>query len=169
MNASETMGDAFAQMQRFGALAVELDAADQLEEPEKHPHTLQFGLHPALASLEMLLHPTRSQRVERDRLGGLGSSMITAYDLPLTLFVWGKSRVVPVRLTSFSVTEQAFDQQLNPIRAKVDLGMRVLTDEEQKKTSLGRDAYVAYQAQKEVLARFNLVSSAERILGMLPF
>ena len=46
---------------------------------------------------------------------------------PLTLFIWSKNRIVPVRLTDFSVTEEAFDPALNPIRAKVSLGMRVLS------------------------------------------
>src|SRR5450432_3522525 len=45
---------------------------------------------------------------------------------PLTLFVWSKSRVVPVRVFDFSVTEEAFDPNLNPIRAKISLGLRVL-------------------------------------------
>ena len=46
---------------------------------------------------------------------------------PLTLFIWSKNRIMPVRLTDFSITEEAFDPNLNPIRAKVSLGMRVLS------------------------------------------
>ncbi len=147
------------------SLTIALDAADQLAEPAKHPHTVQLGLHPALAALEMLLYPPGTQQLP----GPATTIEVTRYDLPLTLFVWGKSRVVPVHLTTFSVTEQAFDQQLNPIRAKVELGMRVLTDMELLQTSLGRNVYLAYQTQKEVLARLNLVSSAEQVLGLLPF
>lgn len=150
-------------------LTVVLDAADQLAEPEKHPQTIQFGLHPALAALEMLLYPTSAQRLRIEVLGKRGSAQVTHYDLPLTLFVWGKSRVVPVHLSNFSVTEQAFDQQLNPIRASVELGMRVLTDMELLQTSMGRDAYTAYQTQKEVLARYNLINAAQQVLEILPF
>ena len=86
-------------------------------------------------------------------------------DLPFTLLVWGKSRVVPVRLTSFSVTEEAFDPALNPIQAKVDLGMRVLTYMELKEDTVGFGAYIAYQAQKEVLAR----AGTARRSGAAPF
>ena len=49
-------------------------------------------------------------------------------DAPLTLFVWSKSRIVPVKITEFSVTEEMFDSNLNPIRARISLGLRVLTD-----------------------------------------
>lgn len=150
-------------------LTVELDAADQLAEPQKHAHVVQFGLHPALAALEMLLYPTSAQRLSSQVLSATGGAQVTRYDLPLTLLVWGKSRVVPVHLTNFSMTEQAFDPQLNPIRARVQLGMRVLTDMELLQTSLGRNAYVAYQTQKEVLARLNVVNSAEHVRGVLQF
>jgi hypothetical protein len=150
-------------------ITVDLDAADQLSEPAFHPHTVQFGIHPALAALEMLLYPPQAQRVKIDILSGRGGAQVTSSNLPLTLFVWGKSRVVPVRVTSFSVTEQAFDQQLNPIRAKVTLGMKVLTNDDLLQTSLGRDVYDAYQSQKEALARLNLASSVEQIRSMLPF
>src|SRR5262249_57243310 len=86
-------------------------------------------------------------------LAQAGKVQVCPADLPLTLLVWGKSRVVPVRLTSFSITEEAFDPKLNPIQAKVDLGMRVLTYMELKEDTVGFAAYIAYQAQKEALAR----------------
>jgi hypothetical protein len=150
-------------------VTVELDATDQLAEPDSHPHVTTLGLHPALAALELLLYPPSTQKIKLELLSRAGSAQVSNYDLPLTLFVWGKSRVVPVHLTSFSVTEQAFDQQLNPIRAQVQMALRVLTDSELKETSLGRGAYQAYQIQKEVLARLNLINSAEQITGLLPF
>ena len=151
------------------SLTVELDAVDQLEEPSKHPHVLAHGLHPALAALELLLYPPSAQVLLNKTLAQAGSAQICPADVPLVLFVWGPSRVVPVRLTNFSVTEQAFDQALNPIRAQVELSMRILTYMELKETSLGYIASLATQAQKEVLARLNLVNSAEQILGILPF
>ena len=77
--------------------------------------------------------------------------------------------MLPVRLTTFSITEQAFDQRLNPIRAKVDLGLKVMTYMELEEASLGRTAYIVSQVQKEALARLNLINSAEQIVGMLPF
>ena len=98
-----------------------------------------------------------------------GTAQQTPPDLPIVLFVWGPSRVVPVRLTSFSVTEKAFDQNLNPTEAEVGMGLKVLSYMDLDPSSLGHGAYLVHQVQKEALARFNLLNSAEHILGKLPF
>jgi hypothetical protein len=90
-------------------------------------------------------------------------------DVPLVLLVWGKSRVVPILLTSFAVAEQAFDPNLNPIQAKVDLGMRVLTYMELKQGTVGYMAFLAYQRQKEMLAgQYQPLGDTSRFLGLLP-
>ncbi len=133
-------------------LSIELDAADQLAEPDKNQVTVQNGLHPALATLEMLLYPTTDKAQQILNLAQQGQVQVCPADTPLVLLVWGKSRVVPVLLTSFSIAEQAFDPQLNPIQAKMDLGMRVLTYMELKQGTLGYMAFLAYQRQKEMLA-----------------
>jgi hypothetical protein len=69
--------------------------------------------------------------------------------------VWSKNRIVPVRLTEFSITEEAFDPNLNPIRAKVSLGMRVLSVNDLGFTHKGGSLYMIYQQQKERLAAMN--------------
>jgi hypothetical protein len=134
-------------------LTITLDATDSLEQPQRNPAVARHGLHPALALLELLLYPPTTMVEEIDRLAAQGEVQLKPADLPLVLVVWGESRVLPVMLTSFSVTEQAFDPKLNPIRAEVRLGMRVLTYMEFPKKSIARDAYLAYQRQKEVLAK----------------
>jgi hypothetical protein len=150
-------------------LSVILDAVDQLEEPENNPEVAINGLHPALAALELLLYPPSTQVLLNRNLAQAGKVQVCPADLPLTLLVWGKSRVVPVRVTSFSITEEAFDPKLNPIQAKVDLGMRVLTYMELKEDTVGFGAYIAYQAQKETLARLVRVgTTASTIRGLLP-
>jgi hypothetical protein len=131
---------------------------------------VENGLHPVLATLELLLYPSAARVQELDRLAKEGKVQICPADLPLTLLVWGKSRVVPVLLTSFSVTEQAFDTMLNPIQAKLDLGLRVLTYMELQQSSVGYDVYLAYQRQKEALAGQYQPGGAEsRTRGLLPF
>src|ERR1700689_5963284 len=104
----------------------ELGDTDQLEFPTQNPLAVQYGLHPQLAQLEMLVNPTVETLEADDAMANAGTLEIIPLEQPLTLFVWSKNRVVPVRLTDFSVTEEAFDVNLNPIRAKVSLGMRVL-------------------------------------------
>src|SRR5215467_12375590 len=108
-------------------LDAELDATDQLEFPTQCPLAVQYGLQPQLAQLEMLVNPTVETLVADNNMANAGTLEIIPLQQPLTLFVWSKSRVVPVRLTDFSITEESFDPNLNPIRAKVSLGMRVLS------------------------------------------
>src|SRR5205823_915706 len=105
----------------------ELDATDQLEFPDQNPKTLQFGIYPQLAALETIVYPQSSHLQQNNTLASFGTLEIVPMEAPLTLFVWSKNRIVPVRLTEFSITEEAFDPSLNPIRAKVSLGMRVLS------------------------------------------
>lgn len=149
-------------------ITVVIDAADQLAEPLLHPLTVAKGIHPALSALELLMYPTIDQFIQITTLSAAGSPQLFSTDVPLVLFVWGPSRVLPVRLTSFSVTEEAFDQQLNPIQATVKLGMKVLTYMELKEESLAYGAYLATQVQKEVMARLNISNTVEQVAGMLP-
>jgi len=133
-------------------ISVDLNAADQLESPDDNVTVAENGLHPVLATLEMLMYPPTQSAQELQQQASQGQSQVQLLALPLVLFVWGKSRVVPVKLTSFSVSEDAFDSRLNPISAKVDLSMQVLTYMEFPQSSVGLDAFMSYQQQKENLA-----------------
>jgi len=149
-------------------LTVHLNTADQLEFPDKHPEVVEHGLHPTLAALDMLMYPVPDQVQEvKDRAKG-GTVQVSPPDTQVVLFVWGRNRVVPVRVTSISSTEEAFDANLNPIRAKVDLGLRVLTSMELKEGSIGHRVYSANQANKESLARHKVLHSAEEVTGLIP-
>jgi hypothetical protein len=155
------------------SLTVELDATDQIEDADTV--TLAVGLHPALAALELLLYPSSTVMLLNEALTAFGSSIIAAPQVPLVLFVWGAARVVPVQVTSVSISETAFDQLLNPIQAKVDLEMRSLSQSElrhakQPFSTLG----IVNQVAKEVMARFQIggiVAKAESkvVRGLLPF
>lgn len=150
-------------------LTVELDAADQLALPDQNETTVEHGLHPTLATLEMLLYPPASRAEEIERMAERGEVQMSPANLPLTLLVWGQSRVVPVLLTSFSVAEEAFDQNLNPIQAKVELGMRVLTYMEFPERSLAREAFISYQREKENLAgEYRYGGDDSRVRALLP-
>jgi hypothetical protein len=133
-------------------LEAEIDATDQLEFPEQHPTAAQLGIHAHLAALETIVYPTTNRILANQRLAQSGTLEITPMESPLTLFVWSKNRVIPVRLTEFSITEEAFDPMLNPIRAKVSLGMRVLSVNDLDFDHKGTSIYLAYQQQKERLA-----------------
>lgn len=130
----------------------ELDATDQLELPDQNATTTEFGIQPQLSALETILYPTSAQLQKNNSLAQSGTLEIIPTESPLVLFVWSKTRIVPVRLTEFSVTEEAFDVQLNPIRAKVSLGMRVLSVNDLGFNHKGGSLYMIYQQQKERLA-----------------
>ncbi len=150
-------------------LAVEMHAADQLAEPDDNTAVAEDGLHPALATLELLMYPPSVDAQHIEEQAQRGAVQVSPADLPLVLLVWGKSRVVPVKLTSFGISEEAFDTRLNPIFAKVDLGLQVLTYMEFPASSIGRDAFIAYQKQKESLARRHRPGSGESgIRNLLP-
>jgi hypothetical protein len=146
-------------------LDAELDATDQLELPTQFPLAVQLGLHPQLAQLEMLVNPTVETLMSDDSMANAGRLEIIPLQQPLTLFVWSKMRVVPVRLTDLSVTEEAFDPKLNPIRAKVSLGMRVLSVDDLGFSHPGGRIYMSYLTNKEQLAS-QATSVALSVLGL---
>jgi len=133
-------------------LDAEIDATDQLEFPDQNPNATQFGIAPQLAALETILYPTSSQLLANNTLAQSGTLEIVPMQAPLTLFIWSKNRILPVRLTDFSVTEEAFDPALNPIRAKVSLGMRVLSVDDLGFDHKGGNLFVSYLQAKERLA-----------------
>ena len=136
-------------------LDAEIDATDQLEFPDQNPNAAEFGIHPQLAALETTVYPTSAQIQRNINLAQAGTLEITPMEAPLALFVWSKNRILPVRITDFSITEEAFDPALNPIRAKVSLGLRVLSINDLLPTHKGAGLYLAYQQQKERLAAKN--------------
>jgi len=150
-------------------LEAEIDATDQLEFPDKNPTTTQFGIFPYLSALETLVYPTSRQLSLNNSLMGQGILEIVPMETPLALFVWSKSRVVPVRITDLSITEEAFDVALNPIRAKISLGMRVLSVDDLGFTHKGGNIFMSYLQRKEQLANsFTYGSAASIGLGVIP-
>jgi hypothetical protein len=162
-------GDRAAAMRLTGPpvetikLDAEIDATDQLEFPDQHANTVQFGIQPQLAALETILYPASGQLLANNALASAGMLEILPALSALTLFVWSKSRIVPVRITDFSVTEEAFDTALNPLRAKVSLGMRVLSVTDLGYDNKGGSLFMAYQQLKEQLA----AKTGAGALGML--
>jgi hypothetical protein len=131
-------------------LDAEIDAVDQLERSD--PIAGEHGIQPQLATLETIVYPESGTLQANDALASAGTLEIAPMEAPLTLLVWSRGRIVPVRLTDFSITEEAFDAALNPIRAKVSLGLRVLSVADLGFDTRGGSLFLAYQQQKEHLA-----------------
>lgn len=175
------------------SLTLELDAADALEEPSSHPIATIAGVADRISAMEMLCYPPGP-----GALGGLlnvsvnvsigaggisasvgsAADVVPRRDVPIVLFFWGPGRIVPVRITSFSVEEQQYSPLLYPVRAKVILGLKVLDENhllniagdtsQSAIVEIAKACYKFTQAQKEALAMANLANSVESILGMLP-
>lgn len=130
----------------------EIDATDGLEFPDQNPNTAQFGVGPQLAALEALVNPTADAIAALNALADTGVLEIVPAEAPLVLFVWGRQLVLPVRVTDFSFTEEAFDPLLNPIRAKVSLGLRVLSTDDLGFAHRGGALFIAHLRRREQLA-----------------
>lgn len=171
------------------SLSLELDAADALEEPERHPIAVISGVADRIAAMEMLLYPPGEST-----LGGLlgvsvgaslgGSSSgsvggavepVPCKMVPVVLIFWGPGRILPVRIKDFSVDEQAYSPMLYPIRAKVTIGLQILdarafdNQEQTAAVKIAKTCYTFTRAQKEALAMANIANTVDSIIGMLPF
>jgi hypothetical protein len=133
-------------------IAIVLDATDRLAEPGSNDAVARNGLHPELAALELLLYPSTARVSEIEQQAAQGAVQVSEASTPLVLLGWGRSRVVPVQITAMSVTEELFDPALNPIRARVELGLRVLTYIEFPQDTGARRAFIAHQKKKEELS-----------------
>jgi hypothetical protein len=145
-------------------LEVTIDAVDQLEAGQGT--AVGMGIHPQLAALETLLYPHSGQVTQNGRLLDQGSIEIAPYVAPLTLFIWGGNRVLPVSLTRYSISEEMFDNQLNPIRATVTLGLRALSYSDVDKSHPGYHLFLAYQQVKEAMAQRGVTSNPIELVGV---
>lgn len=143
----------------------ELDATDQLEEPDQHAAAVAHGIQPQLATLEALVQPGAAQLTSNHALAAAGTLEIVPMQGPLPVFVWSASRIVPVRITEVGITEEAFDVALNPIRATVTLSMQVLTVDDLGFEHKGGSLFMTYLQTKERLAG-RAVQPGVEVLGI---
>ena len=144
-------------------LDLEIDAADQLERADGAATAM--GIHPALATLEMLLYPKSSLMIANEVLLNMGMIEVVPPEAPPALFAWGVKRMLPVRITSLSVTEEAFDPTLNPIRARITVEMRVLNYQDLGLASAGGALFMAHQIAKETMASIGGAGAVSGSLG----
>lgn len=159
-----------SQMVRFAGAPIELVSVevelDTVDATGVADVTVQTdGVYPLLSALELLVYPTSSSVVAAAAQLSSGTLEIAPSPAPLTLFVWGARRVVPVSLTEYTILEQAFDQRLTPIRAQVSLSMRVLSYSDIASGQPGYSQFLVYQQAKESLATSARTASGSQITG----
>ncbi len=139
------------------------DATDALEKGETI--AAENGLHPRLAALELLIYPGTATVIANSILLALGTVEILPAKGPFTVFIWGRQRILPVKLTGFTVTEEAFDPNLNPIRAEVGLDMKVLSYSDLESTHPGYAMFLSHQIMKEAMAAIGKAEGLGAVLG----
>jgi hypothetical protein len=142
---------------------IELDAADGLASGDGTAQSM--GIYPQLSALEMLIYPKSSLVIANTVLLAVGTIEIIPPSAPLTIFVWGAKRAVPVKVSEFSITEEAYDAALNPIRAKVSLGLRVLSYADLPLTNPGYGLFLAHQVMKEAMAVVGSANGLGDVIG----
>jgi hypothetical protein len=162
-------GDRSEQLRIKGApietikLDVEIDATDQLEKGDDTAN--RMGVYPQLSALEMLIYPKSALVIANTILLALGTIEVIPPMAPLTIFVFGPKRALPVRLAEFTITEEAYDANLNPVRAKVSLGLRVLTYSDLPLAHPGYALFLAHQVTKEVMAAIGSAGNIADVAG----
>jgi len=150
-------------------LDAEIDATDQLEQPDQNRTFVDSGIQPQLAALETIVYPPSARLQANNALARAGTLEIAPVESPLILFVWSRFRIVPVQITELSITEEAFDPRLNPIRAKVSLGLRVLSVNDLGFDHKGGSLYLMYHQQKERFANAARTAAASTLgIGGIP-
>lgn len=142
-------------------LSVEIDATDQLA--DAHPVAVATGISPTLAALELMLYPKSALVIANNILAAFGTIEVLPATGPMILFVWGPTRVLPVRLTGLTITEEAYDTRLNPTRAKVELSLSVSSYSDLKIASPGNALFMVHQIAKEVLATTNTFTNIQNV------
>jgi len=144
-------------------LDIEIDATDQLETADGIATSM--GIYPQLSALEMLIYPKSALVIANTALLAVGTIEVIPPMAPFTLFIWGLKRVLPVRLTDFSITEEAHDVNLNPLRAKASIGLRVLSYNDLSLLNPGYHLFLAHQVVKETMATIGSVSNLGAVAG----
>lgn len=137
------------------------DAADALGEGDGIAEAL--GLYPQLSALEMLVYPKSIQVITNTVLLATGTIEIVPPTGPLTLFVWGPQRIVPVQIKELAIEEQTFDSNLNPITAKATVTLKIVSYNE---LSLAHPAYwifLLHQVAKEVFATMGSIGNLDNL------
>lgn len=130
---------------------IELDASDGLEVADAD--SISMGVYPQLSALEMIVYPRSEEVIANGQKLQTGTLEIIPTSGPFTLFVWGERRVLPVRINDISITEELHDPNLNPIRVKVSLGMKVLSYSDLSISHRGYGVFLTHQSLLESMAK----------------
>jgi hypothetical protein len=140
-----------------------------------------FGVGPQLAALEKMVYPAgpltgligAALDAIGDAIGGGGESApsrpIPRESVPRILFIWGLTRVLPVKIQSLTITEQKFDFLLNPVQAEVQIGLAINNLASTSSDTIGKGALTYSQVAKDAQSILNLAKAVELAVDIIPF
>jgi len=131
-------------------LEIILDATDYLEKADTI--AISFGISPQISALEMLIYPSSIQIADNEAMAALGGLEIIPPQMYLTVLIWNKNRVIPVKIMSLNVEEKSYDALLNPIRAHVKMDLQVLTYDDLPWRSKGSTLFFSHHVRQESLS-----------------
>jgi hypothetical protein len=144
------------------SFSLKVDASDQLA--QSNPIAASSGILPTLSALELLMMPRGALSINLVKAirgkGQPGPYQMSPNKLPTVLFFWGMYRILPVAITSLTITESEYDPLLNPVRADVSVNLQVLVPNQLQDDKLGRGAYHYSQGVKEVMAALQQANAA---------
>lgn len=146
-------------------LEVEFDSTGPLSDSDQKT-AVEVGIYAQLSALETLIYPQSSHVKQVMQQADRGILEIAPLEAPMSLLVWGKKRILPVRLTDFSITEEAYDVNLNPIRAKVSLSLQVLNYDHLPWNQRGSKLFLAHHQEKERLAKRGSIPYSQNLTGV---
>jgi len=164
--AQHTSPDASAQASADAAMGalkesftvqIRLDFADRDESVSNLDE--QYGIAPEIAAIEDLLYPVETDAdASSDGRDGVRARRAR----PAVLFVWGKKRVLPVRIASLTINESVYNNHLNPVRAEIDVSLEVLAEADVLDTPGARSALEHTNASRQELARMYYENTASQ-------
>jgi len=108
-------------MKESFTVQIRLDFADREESVSGLDE--EFGIAPEVAAIEDLLYPAET---ESEASSDGTEPVSAARKRPTVLFVWGRKRVLPVRIASLKIDESVYNNHLNPVRAEIEASLEVL-------------------------------------------
>lgn len=161
------------------SLKIELSAAEDLGSPGPFEGvTRLFGVGPQIAALEKMAYPAGGGLLAAaidaigDAIAGAAGAQaekpIPPEALPRLLFIWGPTRVLPVKITSLRITEQEYDNALSPTRAEVEVGLEV-SQLPAKDDLIAQGALTYTRTVKDVQAVAQMARGITQLPSIIPF
>ncbi|MDX6512923.1 MAG: hypothetical protein QOE36_2427 [Gaiellaceae bacterium] len=126
----------------------------------------EFGIAPEIAAIEDLVYPAEA---ESEASSDGTEPVRPARPRPTTLFVWGRKRVLPVRIASLKIDESVYNNYLNPVRAEIEASLEVLGEAEARNDPAVRSSLDHTHAGRRQLAQMfydNTASQGSNILDL---